>query len=62
MHHVRQENLPFVGSSHELSERTRATPVFPCSCFTASPVRVQVPTGILMTRFSSSAKAAECGP
>jgi len=38
MHHVRQDDLPFVGSSHELSELSRATLVFRCSCSIGKPV------------------------
>lgn len=59
MHHVRQENLSFVGSSHEFVGAEQGTPVFRYSCSMANPVRDR--TGSLMTRFSSSAKGEECG-
>ena len=62
MHHVRQEDLPLSVVSINLSEFIRATPVCRSSCSTGSPVPGQVRIGILMTKFSSFVKAADCGP
>src|SRR5262249_47757248 len=44
-----------------LWERSRATPMFQSSCSTGSRVRGRGLTVILMMRFSSSVKDAECG-
>jgi hypothetical protein len=60
MHHVRQENLPFVGSSHEFVGAEQGDTSVSVFLF-HGPVRDRVRIGILMTRSNSSAKAAECG-
>ena len=44
-----------------LSERNRAIPVFPYFFSTGNPGPGRGRIGILTTRFSSSAKAVECG-
>ncbi len=62
MYHVRQEGLPFVGSSHEFVGAERGNTNVSVSCSTGSPARGRVRTGIRMTRSSSSAKDAGCGP
>ena len=61
MHHVRQENLPFVGSSHEFVGAEHADTVSRCSCSMGSPALDRVRIAILMTRSSSFVKAGECG-
>jgi hypothetical protein len=61
MHHVRQENLPFVGSSHEFIGAEQGNTNVSVFLFTASPVRGPVHIVILMTRSSSFAKAAVSG-
>lgn len=61
MHHVRQENLPFVVVRMSLSEPNTLTPVSPCSCSTGSQALDRVRIVTLMTRSSSSVKAVGCG-
>ena len=61
MYHVRQENLPFVGSAHEFVGASRATLVFRCFCSTGTRDQGRGLTGIPMTKSSSSVKAEECG-
>ena len=61
MHHVRQGDLPFVGSSHEFIGAEQGILVFRYFFFMGSRGRGRGRIGIPMTRFSSSAKAVECG-
>ena len=61
MYRVRQEELPFVGSSPNLSGSRRETWASPCFCSAGCRARVRVRTGILTMRFSLSGKAGECG-
>jgi len=65
MYHVRQESLPFVGSSHEFvgaEQGNTGVSVFRCFYSIGSPVRDRVRIFILMTRSSSSVKAGGYGP
>jgi hypothetical protein len=62
MHHVRQENLPFVGSSHEFVGAEQGNTNVSVFLFHGKPGSGhRVRTGILMTRSSSSVKAGVCG-
>jgi hypothetical protein len=61
MHHVRQENLPFVGSSHEFIGAEQGNTSVSVFLFNGKPGSGPGPTGIRMTRSSSSVKAGECG-
>jgi hypothetical protein len=61
MHHVRQENLPFVGSSHEFVGTEQGDTGVSVFLFHGKPAPGRVRIAILMTRSNSSAKAAECG-
>ncbi len=76
MHHVRQENLAFVGSSHEFVGAEQGDTGVSVFLFHGkpgpggSPVRDRIRTGTFTggaspsptTRSSSSGKAGECGP
>jgi len=68
MHHLRQENLPFVGSSHEFVGAEQGDTGVSVFLFHGkpgpggSPVRDRVRTGTLMTRSSLSVKGGEYGP
>ena len=57
MFHVRQENLPFVGSSHEFVGAEQGNTGVSVFLFHGNPDRGRVRTGIPMTRSSSSVKA-----
>src|SRR5215469_4170152 len=61
MHHVRQENLPFVGSSHEFVGAEQGDTGVSVFLFMESRVRDRARTGTPMTRFSLFVKAGECG-
>jgi hypothetical protein len=62
MHHIRQENLPFVGSSYEFVGADQAETSVSVFFIRGNPARVRVRTGTLTTKVSSSVKAAGCGP
>jgi hypothetical protein len=47
MYHAREDNLPFVGSSHAFVGAEHGNTNIPCSCSMASPVPIRVHTGIL---------------
>ena len=59
MYRVRQEALPFVGSSHEFVGAEQGDVGVSVFLFSGLPARVRGRIGIPTTRFSSSAKAAE---
>ena len=61
MYHVRQENLPFVGSSHEFVGTEQGNTGASVFLYHGKPGSGPGPHGILTTRSSSSAKAAGCG-
>ena len=61
MQYGRQENLPFVGSSHEFVGVGRVKPAFRCSYLMGSPVLGRDRTGTPMTRSSSSGTAGGYG-
>ncbi len=61
MHHVRQEKLPFVGSSYEFVGSEQGNTDVSVFLFHENLARGQVRTATLMMRSSSSAKAGECG-
>jgi hypothetical protein len=61
MYHVRQENLPFVGSSREFVGAEQGNTSVSVFLFHGKPGSGPVRTGILMTRSSSSVKAGEFG-
>ncbi len=62
MHHIRQQDLPFVGSSHEFVGAEQGDTRVSVFCSMESRGRDRVRIGILTTKFSSSAKAGDCGP
>jgi hypothetical protein len=58
MHYLRQDNLLFVGSSHEFVGAEQGETSVSVFLFHGKPGSGPVRTGILMTRYSSSVKAA----
>ena len=62
MHHVTQKELPFVGSSHQFVGAEQGNTDVSVFLFHGKPGSGQGRIAILMTRFSSSVKAGECGP
>ena len=62
MHHIRQENLPFVGSSYEFVGADQAETSVSVFFIRGNPARVRVRIGILMMKSSSSVKAVGSGP
>lgn len=61
MHHVRQEDLPFVGSSHQFVGAEQGETSVSVFLFHGEPGSGRSRTGIRTTRFSSSVKAEEYG-
>jgi hypothetical protein len=59
MHHVRQENLPFVGSSHQFVGAEQGDTRISVFLFHGKPGSGPGPHRHLMTRSSSSVRAAE---
>ena len=62
MHHIRQQDLPFVGSSLEFVGAEQGDTSVSVFLFHGKPGRDRVRIGILTTKSSSSAKAGDCGP
>ena len=61
MYHVRQENLPFVGSSHEFVGAEQGNTSVSVFLFHGKPGSDRVRTSVPMTRSSSSVKAEGFG-
>lgn len=59
MHHVRQENLPFVGSSHEFVGAEQGHTSVSVFLFHGKAVPARVRIGTLMTRSCSFVRAVE---
>ena len=61
MHHVRQENLPFVGSSHEFVGAEQGDTNVSLLLFEGKLVLDRGRTDILTMKSKSSAKGEVCG-
>jgi hypothetical protein len=62
MHHVRQEQLPFVGSSHEFIGAEQGNSNVSVFLFHGKPGSGPALIAILMTKSNLFAKAGESGP